>query len=269
MFNRFNQRVGISLTVFIVLLAVIGSLYTPYDPVAQNLAEILQPPSASHWFGTDQYGRDVFSRALSSAGDSLMISVLSVAIATGLGSVTGAVCGFFGNWVDRLVMMLMDAYMAFPSLLLALAITTMIGPRRYGVVIALGLTYLPTVVRVVRSVVLSLREKEFVEASYALGNTSAYTIFRHILPNCIGPVLMIASSLMATALLTESALSFLGLGIPPPAATWGGMLAESKLFVGTAIWLAVFPGLAIIITLLGFNLLGDALRDRFDPRMNL
>ena len=265
---RLNSAIGLALLAVFFAAALLGALYTPHDPVTPDIVNRLQPPSAAHWFGTDQFGRDVLSRVLVGASASFVISAASVVAAITAGVLVGAAVGFFGGWPDRISMAIMDALMAFPSLLLALALIAVIGPSKYGVVAALACAYTPAVVRVVRGTVLSLREKEFVEASHALGNAPLYTLVRHVIPNCIGPVTVIATSLFATALLSESALSFLGLGVPPPAPTWGGMLADAKQFLSSATWLALFPGLAISFVLLGINMAGDALRDRFDPRMS-
>ncbi|HLT91211.1 MAG TPA: ABC transporter permease [Woeseiaceae bacterium] len=264
---RPNAVVGLSLLGVIGLLAIIGAAATPYDPLVLSYEDRLEAPSREHWLGTDQFGRDTFSRLAVAAGTSLTVSVLTVAFALVTGTLVGAVAGYVGGWCDRIVMMLVEALMAFPGILLALGIMAVIGPRRYGVVLALGLAYAPNVVRVVRGVVLSVREKEFVEASRALGNSGAYTVLSHVVPACISPLTVIGTAMFGGALLTESALSFLGLGVPPPAPTWGGMLSDATLYMSVAPWLSVFPGLAISATLLGVNLFGDALRDRLDPRM--
>jgi peptide/nickel transport system permease protein len=267
LFRRFNGAVGLALLLAVIAAAALGDL-ARHDPLRLDLAARLLPPSAEHWFGTDQFGRDVLARVLAGARASLAISLMSVALAIGGGLGLGVIAGFFGGWIDRAIAIVVDAVMAFPSLLLALGIMTVFGPSRYGVVLALGAAYAPAVIRVTRGAVLSLREKEFVEASAALGNTKLTTLWLHVLPNCLTPVIVLSSSLLAAAILSESALSFLGLGVPPPAPTWGGMLADSRQFVSSAAWLAVFPGLAISIALLAFNLTGDALRDLLDPRMN-
>ena len=268
MMRRPNGLLGISLLGLIIILAVIGWLATPYDPLMLSYEDRLAPPSASHWLGTDQFGRDMFSRLVAAAGTSLVVSLLTVTLALVGGTLIGSVSGYLGGWVDRIAMTVNDALMAFPGILLALGIMAVIGPRRYGVVVALGLAYMPNVVRIVRGVVLSVREKEYVEASRALGNSEWYTVLAHVVPGCISALTVIGTAIFGGALLSESALSFLGLGVPPPAPTWGGLLADSTLYMDRAPWLSIFPGLAISVTLLGMNLFGDALRDRFDPRMS-
>lgn len=268
MLRRPNGAIGISLLSLIVVLAVTGALATPYDPLMLSFEDRLEAPSAEHWLGTDQFGRDSFSRLVAAAGTSLVVSLLTVLLALTGGTLIGSLSGYLGGWVDRMAMTVNDALMAFPGILLALGIMAVIGPRRYGVVIALGLAYMPNVVRIVRGVVLSVREKEYVEASRALGNPEWYTVVSHVIPGCISALTVIGTSIFGGALLSESALSFLGLGVPPPAPTWGGLLADATLYLDSAPWLSIFPGLAISLTLLGVNLFGDALRDRFDPRMN-
>jgi peptide/nickel transport system permease protein len=268
MLRRPNGLVGVTLLSLIVVLALIGAVATPYDPLVLSFEDRLVPPSAAHWLGTDQFGRDTFSRLVAAAGTSLVVSLLTVLLALSGGTLIGALSGYLGGWVDRAAMTVNDALMAFPGILLALGIMAVIGPRRYGVVIALGLAYTPNVVRIVRGVVLSVREKEYVEASRALGNSEWYTVFSHVVPGCTSALTVIGTSIFGGALLSESALSFLGLGVPPPAPTWGGLLADATLYMDKAPWLSIFPGLAISVTLLGINLFGDALRDRFDPRMS-
>ncbi|MCG7393392.1 ABC transporter permease [Microvirga sp. ACRRW] len=266
--KRINAKIGALLLSFFIIAALIGTIATPYDPVLMDIRARLKPPSSEHWFGTDQFGRDILSRLLVGARESLTISFMSVLCALGLGVTIGAASGYRGGSFDRGTMAVLDAVMAFPGLLLALGIIAVAGPGKWGVVTALGLAYTPGITRVVRSTVLSLREREFIDASRALGNSDTFTLLRHVVPNCMTPVIVMGTSLFATALLSESALAFLGLGVPPPNPTWGGMLAESKQFASTAIWIAIFPGVAISLTLLGTNLFGDALRDHLDPRMN-
>ena len=269
MFRRANASIGALLIGLALVAALIGQIGTPYDPIALDFNARLVPPSWEHWLGTDQFGRDVLSRLLSAASISVTVSVLTVALAMAIGVSVGAVSGYFGGWLDRVVMTIVDAFMALPGLLLALALMAAIGQSQWGVILALGLAYSPSVTRVVRGIALSLREKEYVEASRAMGNSDLFTILRHIIPNCIGPLTVLATAFFALAILAESALSFLGLGVPPPYPSWGGMLADARSYFTFAPWLAIFPGLAISIAVLGVNLFGDALRDRFDPRMAL
>lgn len=265
--GRLNACIGLALMSVFLAAALLGSLWTPHDPLLVNFAARLQPPGADHWLGTDQFGRDTFSRILVGAWESLTISTLSVTVAVVCGTVIGSVGGYFGGVADRSIGTVMDALIAFPSLLLALGIVAAVGSGKYGVIVALGISYAPGVARIVRATVLSLKARDFVDSSRALGNSHADTLVRHVLPNCIAPVSVIGTSLFATALLSESALAFLGLGVPPPHPTWGGMLADTKQFATSAVWLVLAPGLAISATLLAVNLLGDALRDFFDPRM--
>ena len=269
MFRRANASIGALLIGLALVAALIGQIGTPYDPIALDFNARLVPPSWEHWLGTDQFGRDVLSRLLSAASISVTVSVLTVALAMAIGVSVGAVSGYFGGWLDRVVMTIVDAFMALPGLLLALALMAAIGQSQWGVILALGLAYSPSVTRVVRGIALSLREKEYVEASRAMGNSDLFTILRHIIPNCIGPLTVLATAFFALAILAESALSFLGLGVPPPYPSWGGMLADARSYFTFAPWLAIFPGLAISIAVLGVNLFGVALRDRFDPRMAL
>lgn len=264
-----NTTVGMALIGLALLMALVAQVMTPYDPVALDFQARLAGPSAAHWLGTDQFGRDVFSRLLSAASVSVTVSVLTVAFALTIGVTVGALSGYFGGWLDRAVMMVIDAFMALPGLLLALGLMAAIGQSKWGVILALGVAYTPGVTRVVRGTALSLREKEYVEASRAMGNGELFTIARHIIPNCIGSLTVLATAFFAHAILAESALSFLGLGVPPPYPSWGGMLADARGYYTLAPWLAIFPGLAISATLLGVNLFGDGLRDRFDPRMAL
>lgn len=267
LFSRPNAMVGGALLLVMIAAALLGYVYTPYDPVIIDLNARLEGPSSLHWLGTDEWGRDVLSRLLFGAGVSVTISLCVVVFAVAGGALVGATSGFFGGWLDRIVMAALNALLAFPSLILALGTIAVFGPSRYGVVAALSVAYLPSVARVVRSSVLSLREKEYVEASRVMGNSELFTLLRHVLPNCIAPIIVLATALFGWALLSESSLSFLGLGVPPPASSWGGMLSDSRNYFGQAPWLAIVPGISISISLLGINLFGDALRDQFDPRM--
>ena len=259
--------VGGALALAVVAASAAGVIATPYDPVAVDLAARIEPPSAAHWLGTDQFGRDLLSRLMAGGHKSLLISLAAVLGALLAGVPLGVVAGYAGGWVDRTIGTVLDALMAFPSILVALGIMSVLGPSEGGVVLALALAYAPAVTRVARASALSSRRREFVDAARVLGMPAPAILLRHVLPHCVAPVGVLAASLLAAALLTESALSFLGVGVPPPAPTWGGMLAEGRPFIGLADWLTIFPGLAIALTLLAINLLGDALRDRLDPRM--
>jgi len=264
---RANALIGGVLIGAVLVVALIAALWTPYDPLAIDLMSKLKAPSAAHWLGTDEFGRDVASRAMAGAASSGFIALFTVVGAVLLGTVVGVLAGFVRGWTDRLLMAVNDALLAFPGILLALAVMVIIGASRVGLVIALTLAYAPSVVRVVRGTVLSLREKEYVEASRMIGNPEWVTMVRHVLPNCAAPVAVLATSMFGWVLLSESALSFLGLGVAPPAPTWGNMLSGARSYLESAVWLGLAPGLCIALTLLGINLAGDALRDRLDPRM--
>lgn len=262
-----NALIGGGLLLTLVALALLGLLWSPFDPLKINLAVRLQEPTATHWLGTDEFGRDAFSRLLIGVRTSLWVSLLTVSVAVLMGTMIGMAAGYLRGWTDRILMMFNDALLAFPGILMALGIMAIIGASKYGIVMALGIAYTPSVVRVVRGTVLSLRELEYIEASRVIGNSELYTMLRHIAPNCLAPLCVLATSMFGWALLSESSLSFLGLGVPPPEATWGNMLASSRPYMASAPWLGIFPGLFICLTLLAINLFGDALRDHLDPRM--
>jgi peptide/nickel transport system permease protein len=261
-----NAILGISLVGALLVTIGIGLVWMPYDPIAIDLAHPLGPPALNHWFGTDEFGRDVLSRSMLGARISVLIALATVAVAISLGTALGLVAGYLRGWTDRLLMMGTDAVLAFPGILLALALIAVLGSSNGSIILALSTAYTPSVVRVVRSTVLSIREREFIEASRSAGDSSLETIVRHILPNVLPPVVVLATSLFGWAMLSESALSFLGVGVPPPAPTWGNMLSASRPYMDIAGWLSIVPGLCIAGTLLGINLLGDALRDWLDPR---
>ena len=262
-----NALVGGTIIAGLGVAAALGALWTPYDPLRLSFRQKLAPPSVLHWLGTDEFGRDVLSRLLAGAATSVWISILAVAFAVLFGTLIGLFSGYARGWADRVIMAVNDALLAFPGILLALGLLAIVGANKYGIILALGIAYTPSVARIVRGTVLSLREKEFVAASRVIGNSEGYTMVRHILPNCLAPLTVLATSMFGYVLLAESSLSFLGLGVPPPAPTWGNMLAGSRPYIGQAMWLGIFPGLCISLTLLGINLLGDAVRDKLDPRM--
>lgn len=259
--------IGLLIVGFVLAAAVVGHFWTPHEPLKINFSARLKGPSATYWLGTDEFGRDELSRLMAGAANSVWIGLLTVLFSVCAGTVVGVVTGFVRGWTDRIVMAFINALLAFPGLLLALALLAVLGANPYGIVLALGLAYTPAVTRIVRGTVLSLREKEFVESSRVLGNSELTTMFRHVLPNCVAPLTVLATSMFGWVILAESALSFLGLGVPPPAPTWGNMLAAARPFMNQASYLSIFPGLCIALTLLGINFLGDAVRDLLDPRM--
>ncbi len=248
------------------LLAVVAPLVAG-DPGAINIAERLQAPSLRHLLGTDDLGRDVLTRIFYGARISLLVGFVAVGIATFIGIWLGAMAGYYGRWVDSLIMRFVDIMLCFPTFFLILAVIAFLEPSIWNIMIIIGLTGWMGVARLVRAEFLSLRERDFVLAGRALGASDARLIFRHILPNALSPVLVSATLGVAGAILTESALSFLGIGVQPPTPSWGNMLIAGKQTLGTAWWLSAFPGLAILITVLGYNLLGEGIRDALDPRL--
>jgi peptide/nickel transport system permease protein len=261
-----NAVLGAALVGLLLLTIAVGFVWTPYDPIAIDLDHPLAAPSPVHWFGADEFGRDVLSRAMLGARISAAIAGGVVVAAVSLGLLLGLVAGFVGGWLDRALMIVIDTVLAFPGILLALALMAVLGPSYGSLILALGVAYLPSIVRVVRAAVLSIREREFVEASRVAGDGALFTLVRHVLPNALPPVVVLATSLFGWAILSESALSFLGVGVPPPAPTWGNMLSSARPYMERAAWLSIAPGLCIALTLLGVNLAGDALRDWLDPR---
>ncbi|MGJ7499534.1 ABC transporter permease [Variovorax sp. ZT5P49] len=262
-----NALIGIVIVGLIVAAALISLVWTPHDPLRINFGSRLKLPGGAFLLGTDEFGRDELSRLMAGAATSVWIAVLTVGFSIVVGSIVGVLTGFLRGWTDRIVMAFNNALLAFPGLLLALGLLAVVGANQYGIILALGLAYTPSVTRIVRGTVLSLREKEFIESSRVLGNSELYTMVRHVLPNCTAPLTVLATSMFGWVILAESALSFLGLGVPPPAPTWGNMLASARPFMAQASYLSILPGLCIALTLLGINLLGDAVRDWLDPRM--
>ncbi|MDB5707206.1 MAG: putative transporter permease protein [Sphingomonas bacterium] len=261
------ERIGGALVAIILLTMLLATVWTPFNPLAIDLQHRFAGPSAGHWLGTDQFGRDVLSRAMAGARISVPLALIVVACATTLGLIVGTLAGFLRGPVEAVLMTVNDALMAFPGLVLALTLVAVLGAGATSIVVALTIAYLPSVVRVVRASVLSIRTREYLEASRVMGNSAAYSMLRHVVPNTLPQVAVLATSMFGWVLLSESALGFLGVGIPAPAPTWGNMLAASRPYLNTAGWLAVVPGLCIAATLLGTNLLSDALRDRFDTRL--
>ena len=269
-FERFRQnRLAVAGFVFIVLLAV-AALFAPWlcprDPLAQSLIERLQGPSAVHWLGTDDLGRDVFSRILLGTRISLSVGFVAVGLELLIGVTLGLCAGFFGGKLDAIVMRLVDVMLSIPAIFLILAVLAFLGPNIYNVMAIIGLTAWPGLTRLVRGECLSIREREYIQAARIAGISAPRILFVHLLPNVISPILVSATLGVGGAILTESALSFLGLGVQPPVPSWGNILSIGRDYLHIAWWLSVFPTAAIFITVLSFNLLGDALRDVLDPR---
>ncbi|WP_390621639.1 nickel transporter permease [Rubeoparvulum massiliense] len=262
-----SAMIGATLVLIFVILAILAPLIAPYDPEAINLGERLQAPSADHWCGTDDKGRDIFSRLLYGAQLSLTVGVVSVAIGAFFGILLGLLSGYYGGWVDAIIMRCIDVLLAFPGLLLALAIVSALGPGLVNVMIAVGIFSIPAFARIVRGSTLEVKKLEYVEAVKALGANDVRIIMGHILPNIFSPIIVQATLRVASAILTAAGLSFLGLGAQPPTPEWGAMLSDGRSYLWNAPYIATFPGLAISLVVIGFNLFGDGLRDALDPRM--
>lgn len=260
--------VGFILVGIVVLAAVISFIWTPYDPVQAIATDRLQGPSAAHLFGTDRYGRDVFSAMLYGARITLFVGIISVGIAILIGTPLGIIAGIRGGWIEEVIMRTSDIALAFPALLLAIMFSAVFGASTLTAMIAIGISTIPGFARVARSGTLQVMSTEYVLAARAASQSRFRIALRHVLPNIIGIVVVQCSVAFALAVLAEAGLSFLGLGTPPPTPSWGRMLQESQQFLGTHPLLAIIPGLAIAIAVMGFNLLGDGLRDRFDPKLN-
>jgi peptide/nickel transport system permease protein len=260
--------IGGVIIIVVLVAALAAPVLTPYEAGTRNIRERFAPPTAQHLLGTDNFGRDTLTRILYGARVSLQVATFAIAIAGILGVLLGSLAGFFGGVVDQVIMRVVDVFLAFPPILLALLLVAAIGTSAFSVTVALGLIYWTAYARVVRSSILALKTEDFVEANRALGARWYRTLFRHVLPNSLAPIIVVASVGMGNAVTAEAALSFLGLGIQPPTPSWGSILNTGLQFLRQAPYLATFPGAAIMITVLGFNLLGDGLRDVLDPRAN-
>lgn len=273
--RRRTALFGLVVLATVVLSAVLAPVLAPFDPLEQEIAQRLKPPGGTdergriHLLGTDHLGRDILSRVLFGSRIALVVGLSAVLISGTLGLFIGLLSGYFGGRVDDIFMRLADIQLAFPFVLLAIAVIGILGPSLRNIIFVVGISGWVVYARIVRAEVLSLREREFVQAAIAMGSATGRLILRHIVPNAFTPWLVIATLDMARVIVLESALSFLGLGVPPPTPTWGGMLADGRVYLSTAWWLATFPGLAILVTVLGINLLGDGLRDTFDPRLKV
>jgi peptide/nickel transport system permease protein len=264
--KNFLFIIGLIIVATMSIIALLAPYIAPYDPTSLNVDAILQPPSPGHLLGTDSLGRDVFSRLVYGARVSLWVGFLAVGISACIGIVLGLVAGYFGGIIDEIIMRFVDIMLCFPSFFLILAVIAFLEPNLTNIMIVIGLTSWMGVARLVRAETLSLRTREFVLAAKLSGASLTRILFIHILPNGLAPVLVSATLGIASAILTESALSFLGLGVQPPTPSWGNMLMEGKDVLEIAPWLSIFPGLCILITVLGYNLLGETLRDILDPR---
>jgi peptide/nickel transport system permease protein len=264
--NRLSW-LGLALLSVIVLVAIFAPLLSPHDPLQQNIVSRLEPPSAEFLLGTDTYGRDVLSRLMYGARISLLVGFVAILIAMTIGSAIGIVAGYIGGRFDQFVMGLLDVMLSFPTLLLGLMIAAMLGASLENLIIAIAITEIAPFARVARAPTISLKQRDFVEAGRALGFGPVRIMGVHILPNMISDVVVMSSLWMASAIRTEASLSFIGLGVPPPTPTWGSMIREGFENILDAWWLAVFPSIAILLTVLALNLLGDALRDAIDPKL--
>ena len=264
--RRPTARVGAAIVAVFLLLTVIAPEIAPYDPYDQDFGAALQEPSLDHLFGTDQYGRDELSRVMYGSRTALLSILVADGIALFVGTMLGLIAGFYGKWVDSAAMRFVDVLLAFPYLLLALIIVASLGPSLFHSMIAIGIVATPVYARVIRGQVLAVRTTEFVLAARAIGGSAGRIMLRHVLPNSFTPILVMATLQAGTVVVETAGLSFLGMGAQPPSPDWGSVLAEGQGYFLTSWWIATFPGLAIFMVVLGFNLLGDALRDHFDPR---
>jgi peptide/nickel transport system permease protein len=270
--QRFQRRplalFAAGVIVLFVLIAIFAPYLAPYDPAKADFLSVRQAPSDSYWLGTDDVGRDMLSRLIFGARSSLVAGVISVVIALVFGVPLGLIAGYYRGFIDEAIMRFTDALLAFPFLILAVALAAALGPSLTNAMIAIGIATAPTFIRLTRGQVLSVQSEDYVQAAKALGTGDVRILLQHILPNSLAPLLVQATLTIAQAIIAESSLSFLGLGVQPPTPSWGGMLNTARNFINQAPWMAIFPGLSIYVTVLAFNLLGDGLRDAFDPREN-
>lgn len=258
--------IGGGIVVLVLVAALFAPVFSPFDPDDRNIRDRFGPPSGEHLLGTDNFGRDTLSRILFGARVSLSVASLAVGIAGVIGILLGSLAGYLGGLADQVIMRIVDVFLAFPPILLALTLVAALGASAFSVTVALGLVYWTAYARVIRSSILAWKNEDFVEANRALGATWPRTLFRHVLPNAFGPIIVVASVGMGSAVTAEAALSFLGLGVQPPTPSWGSILNTGLQFLRQTPYLSTFPGAAIMVTVLGFNLLGDGLRDVLDPR---
>jgi peptide/nickel transport system permease protein len=265
--GRLEAGAGLAILALLAACAVGAPVLAPYSPIEIRLAGAAAPPSTEHWFGQDQVGRDILSRVIYGTRLSLAVGFIAVGIALAVGAPIGLAAGYAGGTVDLLVMRVIDVMMAFPSILLALLVVAVLGPSLQNAMIAVGVAAIPLFARLVRASALSAKEVDFVVAARALGQSTPWLVLRHVAPSCLPPLLIQATLRVGTAILTAASLSFLGLGVQPPTPEWGAMVSEGRTYITTAPHITVFPGLAIVVAVLGFNVLGDALNDRLNPRL--
>jgi peptide/nickel transport system permease protein len=266
LFRRGGAMVGLAVVVFFVVIALFAPWIAPYDPLATSWTAVRAAPTAAHWFGADELGRDVLSRIVWGARASILAGVVSVSISLALGVPIGMAAGYLGRWVDALISRITDAMLACPFLILAIALAAFLGPSLTNAMIAIGISATPIFIRLTRAQVLAAKSEDYVEAARALGNPHLRIALRHILPNIVAPLIVQATLAIAAAVIAEASLSFLGLGQQPPAPSWGSMLNTARNYVDQAPWMAIWPGVSIFLLVLSFNLLGDGLRDALDPR---
>jgi peptide/nickel transport system permease protein len=262
-----SLAIGGSLLVFLLVVALLAPWIAPYSPLQTNMSNTLAPLSAAHWLGTDQYGRDVLSRILLGTQVSLQVAFAVVGLSLTAGTLIGAIAGFAGGWLERVTLVIIDILLAFPGFLLALALVAARGSSLSSVIIAVAIAFTPRVAAVMRSVVLTIKPRLFIEASRAIGMTEKRVLLRHVIPNALPPVIVVATVSAATAILAEAGLSFLGLGVQPPTPTWGNIVADGNGLITTNPWISLAAGLCIALAVIAFNLLGDGLRDTLDPQM--
>lgn len=260
---------GLAILIVLALLAIFAEQVAGYETkvIAQDISNRLQGPSAEHWFGTDEFGRDIFARIIHGSRVSLVVGFISVAVSLIIGGALGAFAGYYGGVIDLVIMRVMDILLAIPSILLAITIVAALGTDLVYVMIAIGISGVPGYARIVRASVMGIKDQEFVEAARAIGASNVSIIFREVIPNCLAPIIVQATLSVASAILSTASLSFIGLGVQPPAPEWGAMLSSGRSYLRDAMHLTLFPGLAIIVTILALNLLGDGLRDALDPKL--
>jgi peptide/nickel transport system permease protein len=264
--NKF-ALVGAGIVVFFIIIAILAPVIAPYGVNEQVLSNRNAPPSADHWFGTDDFGRDILSRVMFGARISLWVGFVAVTGSIVIGCFLGIIAGYYGRWIDTLISRIFDIMLAFPSILLAIAVVAVLGPSLQNALIAIALINVPNFGRLIRSKVLSVKQEEYIMAAKAIGMSDARILFHHVLPNSLAPIIVQGTLAVATAIIEAAALGFLGMGAQPPEPEWGKMLADSRQYIIQAPWTVLFPGVAIMLTVLGFNLMGDGLRDALDPRM--